>query len=168
MSRRRLATTDEDDDGRWQHKEQESCADCSFHFARLLVVRDRSARKERPHFTLRCAGRRTPFAPARMLDKEAVGILNEWTEPNLCAVPLNRWVAIDFWIYPDRIVGRHCNHRHSRRNASAGCRRGLESARSASCINNLRQIAVACMTYSLDQNGRFQISGCGWIRSAGI
>jgi len=33
--------------------------------------------------------------------------------------------------------------------------RGVESARSASCINNLRQIAVACMTYSLDQNGRF-------------
>ncbi len=33
--------------------------------------------------------------------------------------------------------------------------RGLESARSASCINNLRQLAVACMTYSLDQNGRF-------------
>src|SRR5262245_16821851 len=33
--------------------------------------------------------------------------------------------------------------------------RGLESARSASCINNLRQIAVACMTYSLDEKGRF-------------
>ncbi len=33
--------------------------------------------------------------------------------------------------------------------------RGMESGRSASCINNLKQIAVACMTYSLDQNGRF-------------
>src|SRR6185369_7060100 len=33
--------------------------------------------------------------------------------------------------------------------------RGLESARAASCINNLRQLAAACMTYSLDQNGRF-------------
>ena len=32
--------------------------------------------------------------------------------------------------------------------------RAKESSRSASCINNLRQIAVASMTYSLDQNGR--------------
>jgi len=33
--------------------------------------------------------------------------------------------------------------------------RGAEKARSASCVNNLRQMALACMTYSLDQNGRF-------------
>src|SRR5262245_14439075 len=33
--------------------------------------------------------------------------------------------------------------------------RGVEAARSASCVNNLRQLAVASMTYSMDQNGRF-------------
>jgi prepilin-type N-terminal cleavage/methylation domain-containing protein/prepilin-type processing-associated H-X9-DG protein len=32
--------------------------------------------------------------------------------------------------------------------------RGMESSRSVSCINNLRQLAVAAVTYSLDQNGR--------------
>lgn len=33
--------------------------------------------------------------------------------------------------------------------------RSMESARSTSCVNNLRQMSVAAMTYSLDQNGRF-------------
>ncbi|HEV8544455.1 MAG TPA: prepilin-type N-terminal cleavage/methylation domain-containing protein [Verrucomicrobiae bacterium] len=32
--------------------------------------------------------------------------------------------------------------------------RGVEASRSTSCINNLRQMAVAATTYSLDQNGR--------------
>jgi prepilin-type N-terminal cleavage/methylation domain-containing protein/prepilin-type processing-associated H-X9-DG protein len=33
--------------------------------------------------------------------------------------------------------------------------RSMEAARSSSCLNNLRQMGVAAMTYSLDQNGRF-------------
>lgn len=33
--------------------------------------------------------------------------------------------------------------------------RGVAAAQTASCINNLKQLGVACMTYSLDQNGRF-------------
>jgi prepilin-type N-terminal cleavage/methylation domain-containing protein len=33
--------------------------------------------------------------------------------------------------------------------------RGTEAARSASCVNNLRQMALACQTYSLDEKGRF-------------
>ena len=33
--------------------------------------------------------------------------------------------------------------------------RGAEAARSASCVNNLRQMALACQTYSLDEKGRF-------------
>ncbi len=33
--------------------------------------------------------------------------------------------------------------------------KAMESGRSASCINNLRQIAVASMNYSLDERGRF-------------
>jgi len=33
--------------------------------------------------------------------------------------------------------------------------RSIASARSTSCVNNLRQMGVASMTYSLDMNGRF-------------
>ncbi len=35
-----------------------------------------------------------------------------------------------------------------------GLGRARETARNVSCVNNLRQIAVASMNYSLDQNGR--------------
>ncbi len=33
--------------------------------------------------------------------------------------------------------------------------RSIESARSTSCLNNLRQMSVAAVNYSIDQNGRF-------------
>lgn len=33
--------------------------------------------------------------------------------------------------------------------------RSIERSRGTSCANNLRQLAVACMSYSIDQNGRF-------------